>query len=524
MISAAVFLSRITGLVRDMVMARLFGAGLIYDAFVLGFRIPNLTRDLFAEGALSAAFVPTFTRVLHAKGKREAAELSNLVATALALIVGGFCLLGIVFSPHLVGWLASGYSRVPGKHELAVVLTRIMFPFLLLIALAAQAMGVLNALNRFGIPALASTFFNVGSLVSGLTLGFWLGPRLGIEPIYGMAFGVVIGGALQWLVQVPSLVRLGIRYRPRLNWSNPDLKEVLHLMAPAILGNAAVQINVVVNTNFASSITDAAGRVVNGPVGWLSYAFRFMQLPLGVFGVAIAAATLPAISRSAAAKNLDEFRTTLAHSLGLVFLLTIPSSVGLVLLGNPMIGAIYQHGRFTAYATEQTARALTFYAIGLAGYAALKVLAPAFYALGDARTPMVISLVSIAVNYLTARTMVRYLHIGHVGLALSTSVVAIFGFAAQLILIRNRLGGIEGRYLARSVAKIVAASAVMAVAVWLSSSQIEHWLGTRTLARLVNLAVSISLGGAVFGLVAKLLHISEVDQAWRLLVRRFWPS
>ena len=185
-----------------------------------------------------------------------------------------------------------------------------------------------------------------------------------------------------------------------------------------------------------------------------------------------------------------------------------------------MIGAIYEHGRFTPFATEQTALALSFYAIGLAGYAAIKVLSPAFYALGDARTPMVISLASVAVNYVTALTMVRYLHIGHVGLALSTSVVAIFGFAAQLFLIRGRLGGIEGRYLATSIAKIAVASALMAAAVWLSSSQIEHWLGTRTLARLVNVGVSISLGATVFGAFTKLLHVQEVDQVWTILARR----
>ncbi len=517
-------LSRLTGLAREMVMARFFGAGQAYDAFLLGFRIPNLTRDLFAEGALSSAFVPTFTRVLEKRGRREAAALSDLVATALMVIVGSVCLLGIVFSPQLVELLAPGFARIPGKFELAVSLTRIMFPFLLLVALAAQAMGVLNASNRFGIPALASTFFNVGSVVCGLALGFWLGPRLGIDPIFGMAYGVVIGGALQWLGQAPSLLRAGFRYRPRFDWSHPELGEVLRLMTPAIIGNAAVQINVMVNTNFASSITDAAGRVINGPVSWLSYAFRFMQLPLGIFGVAIASATLPAISRSAAAANMEEFRATLSRSLGMVFLLTIPSSVGLFVLGEPMIGAIYQRRAFHAFDTVQTAHALSFYAIGLAGYAALKVISPAFYALGDARTPMLVSLLSIAVNYFTALSMVRFAGFGHVGLALSTSVVALVGFVLQLALMRRRLGGIRGGRLAASTAKIALASAVMGAAVYLADRALRAWLGTGTLARLADLAITIPLGTGLFAILCLSLHVEELRGVRDILRRRLQPS
>ena len=318
MVSAAMAMSRVTGLLREIVMARLFGAGFVYDAFLLGFRIPNLTRDLFAEGALSSAFVPIFTQTLEQKGRKEAALLSNLVATALVIIVGLFCLLGIVFTPAWVNLLASGFHQVPGKFELAVKLTRIMFAFLLFVALAAQAMGVLNACNRFAVPALASTFFNIGSVAFGLVLGYFLGPHLGIEPITGMAIGVVLGGALQLLWQLPSLRAEGFRFRLAFNWDHPLLRKIFRLMGPAIIGNAAVQINVLVITNFASRIPG------NGPVSWLGYSFRFMQLPLGLFGVAIASATLPSISRSAGLGNFDEFRRTLSKSLGMVFLLTLP--------------------------------------------------------------------------------------------------------------------------------------------------------------------------------------------------------
>jgi putative peptidoglycan lipid II flippase len=511
-VSVAVAMSRLTGLVREMVMARLFGAGFVYDAFLLGFRIPNLTRDLFAEGALSSAFVPIFTQTLAQKGRKEAAVLSNLVATALILIVGSFCILGVVFSPGLVNLLAEGFHQVPGKFELAVKMTRIMFPFLLLVALAAQAMGVLNACNRFAVPAMSSTFFNIGSVVFGLALGFWLGPMVGIEPITGMAIGVVLGGALQLIWQMPSLRSEGFSFHPSFDWNHPGLRQIIRLMGPAILGNAAVQINVMVNTNFASRIPG------NGPVSWLGYAFRFMQLPLGLFGVAIASATLPSISRSAGAGNFDEFRRTLSKSLGMVFLLTLPSSIGLMVLGNTMIGAIYQGGKFQAFDTQQTALALSCYAVGLAGYSALKVLNPAFYALHDARTPMIISLVSIAINYATASILLRGTGLGHAGLALSTSAVAIFGAIALFAILRKRIGGIHGRALLKSIWKITLASAVMGGAVWLASRELENLLGVGRLGRIVDLAVSIPLGLVVLYGACRTLRVTEIDLATRSLV------
>jgi putative peptidoglycan lipid II flippase len=511
MVSVAMAMSRITGLVREIVMARLFGAGFVYDAFLLGFRIPNLTRDLFAEGALSSAFVPIFTQTLAHKGRKEAALLSNLVATALIIVVGLFCLCGIVFTPAWVNLLASGFHQVPGKFELAVKLTRIMFGFLLLVALAAQAMGVLNACNRFAVPALASTFFNIGSVAFGLILGYLLGPHLGIEPITGMAIGVVFGGALQLVWQLPALRAEGFRFRPAIDWRNPLLRKILRLMGPAILGNAAVQINVLVITNFASRIPG------NGPVSWLSYSFRFMQLPLGLFGVAIASATLPSISRSAGIGNFDEFRRTLSKSLGMVFLLTLPSSVGLIVLGRTMIGAIYQGGKFSAYDTEQTALALSCYALGLAGYSALKVLNPAFYALHDARTPMLVSLLSIAVNYFTASLLFRFTGLGHAGLALSTAAVATFGGAALFVILRNRIGGIYGRNLIESIWKIIGASAVMGAVVLVSSNAIEGWLGVSRGGRLADLALSIPLGFVVFYAVCRMLRVSELELATRAL-------
>jgi putative peptidoglycan lipid II flippase len=274
-----------------------------------------------------------------------------------------------------------------------------------------------------------------------------------------------------------------------------------------------------VNTNFAAGITDAAGHVINGPVSWLGYAFRFMQLPLGVFGVAIASATLPSISRKVAESERGEFRGLLARSLGMVFLLTVPSSVGLAVLGEPMIGAVYQGGEFSAADTHQTALALTSYAVGLAGYSATKVLAPAFYALSDSRTPMLVSLASIAVNYVASATLVRLA--GHAGLALSTSVVALFGFAALLLAMRNRIGGVHGQVLASSIAKTLAASTAMGMVCALSSWAVRAGLGVSRTARLADLAISIPLGIAVFYVLARALRIREMEAARTALAGPF---
>jgi putative peptidoglycan lipid II flippase len=510
-VSAAVLLSRVTGMVREMVMARLFGAGAANDAFQLAFRIPSLTRNLFAEGALSSAFVPVFARSLAAGDRRAAAGLSNLVATAVLLVVGPLCVLGMFFTPQLVRLLAPGFEQVPGKFALTVLLTRIMFPFLLLVALAAQAMGALNACGSFGVPALASSLFNVGSVACGLALGYSAGRGSGHGMIVSMAWGVLAGGALQLLWQLPGMARAGFAFRPRLDWRHPGLRQIARMMGPAILGNAALQINLVVNSNLASGITDAAGRVIDGPVSWLGYAFRFLQLPVGIFGVAIASATLPAISRSAGLQKMDEFRATLARSLGTILLLTIPSSVGLAVIGESMIKVVYQGGRFTANDTHQTAVALTCFSAGLAGYSALKTLAPAFYALDDARTPMMVSAGSIVVNFAASYTLVKWAGIGHAGLALATAGVAVFGAVVLLGLLDRRLGGLDLRGLAASTGRIAAAAALMGVFAKLSSVLVRGWLGAGRPAALVDVAVSIPLGVTVFYAAARAWGIRELE-------------
>ncbi len=511
-ISLAVIASRILGLVRDQVFAGLFGAGLQYDAFLAAFRIPNLLRDLFAEGALSAAFVTTFTQVLATKGHKEAVLLSNRVATALIFLLGVLCLLGWVFAPAIVYVLAPGFFAVPGKAELTIHLTRVMIPFILFVALAAQAMGILNAHQSFAIPAIAPAFFNLGSIFGGLFLGIVVGPAIGLSLIEGMAVGTLLGGLLQLAVQLPSLHRAGFRYRPTLSFNDPGLIQIVRLMGPAVIGTAAVQINVFVNTNFASFIIDpVTGAIANGPVSWLNYAFRFMQFPIGVFGVAIATATLPPLSRSTANQDYDEFRRTLAHSLVLVFLLCIPSAVGLAVLGRPIIALIFEHGRFTHFDTIQTGNALAAYSVGLAGYAAIKVLSPAFYALGDARTPMVISLISIAVNYTMNSLLVG--PFGHIGLAFSTSTVALVNFLLLAFFMRRRLGKLEGGHIARMVLRIGAASVPMAAVAWWVSVLCSELPLSGLALELVTVIAPIAVATVVFYTGCRWLKIRELDEA-----------
>jgi putative peptidoglycan lipid II flippase len=517
-VSIAILISRVTGLVRETIMAQLFGAGLVFDAFLLGFRIPSLARNLFAEGAFSSAFVPTFTATLAEEGKEKAAELLNLVSTATFVFMGLLCTLGVIFSPQFVWLLAPGYAAVPGKFALAVHMSRIMFPFLLLVTLAAQAMGALNSCNRFFVPALASTVFNVGSVASGLLLGFWLGPRLGLSPIEGMAYGVVIGGGLQFLWQLPSLYKAGFHFRPSFNWRHPGLHKILRLMAPALLGGAALQINVMVNTNFASRILDPF-RGHDGPVSWLSYSFRFMQLPLGLFGAAFASALLPAVSRSASEKNFDEFRRTLSRTFSLVFLMTVPSSIGLAILGRPIIGAIFQGGRFDVYDTRQTAVALSCFAIGLLGYSATKILNPAFYALSDAHTPMYASLFSIVLNFGVAYSLLTWTRMGHAALALSTSVVAIGEALFLFERLRHKLGGVEGRYVIHRLSRICAASVLMGIPVAAVNLILESHLPASRAGYLFELAVCMPLGLLLFAASSWLLGIEELSYVTSSLLR-----
>jgi len=459
-VSIAVMFSRVFGLVREMIFARYFGAGFLYDAYVVAFRIPNVLRDLFAEGALSAAFVKVFTDVQIKQGEQAAWRLASLVLNALAVVMSVICIVGMIFSRQFIDLVADGFS--PEKAALATTLTQIMFPFILLVALAAVAMGVLNTKGVFGVPASASTVFNIVSICFGLGLAYWLsgggwlnsGDKNALPDaasqwaIMGMAIGTLIGGGAQFAMQVPALFNVGFRFTPALSFADEGVKRVIALMTPAILGTSAVQVNVLINTYFVSGI--------DGAQGWLSYAFRLMQFPIGLFGVAVGTAAIPVLSRLASEGKIKEFRDTVSSSMNLVFLMTLPSACGLIVLGEPIVRLIYERGKFDATATSMTAVALAGYSIGLTGYAAIKILSPAFYALNDAKTPMIIAIVSIGVNLIGSYFLREWLShygvtsetphgYGHVGVALATSLVALVNFFALAIIMRGRIKRLNGR-------------------------------------------------------------------------------
>ena len=535
-ISIAVMFSRIFGLVREMIFAFYFGAGFLFDAYIVGFRIPNLLRDLFAEGALSAAFVKVFTDYQVKKGEMEAWRLASLVFNALAVILSGITVLGILLAPYYVPLLAYGFP--PEKAALAVTLTQVMFPFILLVALAAVAMGVLNTKGKFGVPASASTAFNIVSIIFGLAFAYWLSgggwnaevgangiPEMPAQwAIIGMAIGTLIGGAAQLLIQIPSLLKVGFRFSPRLSFKDEGVRRVMRLMIPAVIGTSAVQVKVMVDTFIVSGI--------EGGNSWLPYSFRLMQFPIGLFGVAIGTAAIPTLSRLASENNFAKFRSTLSDALKLVFLLTIPAACGLIVLGEPIIRLIYERGKFNAIDTDMTAWALAAYSVGLAGYAAIKILSPSFYALDDAKTPMYVSIASIVVHVVVSYSMMRFLStvgvlperpsgFGHVGVALATSAVALVNFFALLLLMRRRISRINGREIIPAFVKIVIASAIMSAVCYFSYNFLTQQFVVKTLiVKFVEVFVPIALGGIAFFATAKILRISEIDKLFNLFKRK----
>jgi putative peptidoglycan lipid II flippase len=510
-VAVAVMCSRLLGLIREQVFAGLFGAGRNLDAFLMAFRVPNLLRDLFAEGALSTAFITTFSKNIAMEGDASAWRLANKVATLTAVFISGITLLGILFAPQLIG-VMTWWSWSPEKTELTILLTRIMWPFILMISLSALVMGVLNAKSVFGPPAMASSYFNLGSITAGVLVGWWLDPHFGARSLIGLAIGTLVGGAWQLAAQFPALHRVGYRFHPDFHWRDPGVRTVLTLMGPAVIAASAVQVNVLVNSVFAARLGD-------GPVSWLNIAFRLMQLPLGIFGVAVGTVTLPMVSRSAAIGDMPGFRSALAHALRLVMLLTIPAAIGLMILAKPIIAVIYQHGRFTAFATNQTAAALQFYAIGLAAYASVKVLAPAFYALDRRYLPMTVSMLSIVINLLLNWFFLIKLHFDHRGLALSTSIVALTNFLLLYIMMLRYTGGaLETVRMFKLLGKLAIAGAVLAAISWfglrLVGPQFSLWQKTLNLVLVIGTA-----GGAFFGM-ALLLRVDELWEVIDLLKKR----
>ena len=509
-VSLATLASRLLGLIREQIFAAFFGAGLAVDAFQVAFRIPNLLRDLFAEGAMSAAFVPTLTRVQETEGREAAMRLANLVMNFLVVTVSAICILGIVFADHIVPLMAPGFGQVPGKLELTTQMTRIMTPFLLLVALAAAVMGVLNTRRVFFIPAIAPTMLNLALIASGFLIAP-ICPRFGLEPIVGMAFGVLLGGLGQLFIQVPALWGQGFRWRPEISFRDPGVLRIVTLMAPAAVGLAATQVNIFVNTFLASLLPQ-------GSVSWLNYAYRLMQLPIGLFGVAIATVTLAEVSRHAARKEMPELKRTISFSLRFGLFLTLPATMILMALAHPIVALLYQHGRFGPDDSWQTAQALWGYAVGLSAFSAVRVLVPVYYSLGMTRIPVTISFVTIAINVVLNIMLMEPLQ--HRGLALATSISSVLNFVLLFEVLRRKIGPMGGRALSRSAGKIFLASLLAALAAFAAAWEVESWLGlTSVIARMAVVGSGLAAAAAVYLAAVFALRIEEGAPLFAFIAR-----
>ena len=443
--------SRILGLVREQIFAAMFGAGTAYDAFVVAFRIPNLLRDLFGEGALSAAFVTVFSDYDTNRTKEQTWQLASNVLVFFAIALSIITILGIYLAGPLVSVLAPDFAEIPGKAALTAKLTMIMMPFLIFISLSAVVMGILNTKGRFFVPAMASSFFNLGSIVGGVGLAILL-PRFGQPAIAGMAIGTLVGGILQLGMQLPTLFKTGFTFRFHLHLTNPGLMRILRLMIPATIGLSATQINIFINTNFASSCAE-------GSVSWLNYAFRLVQLPIGVFGVAFSIAAMPVLARHAARKDTQGMRETLVSSLTMVFCLTIPATAGLILLSEPIIRLIFERGAFTSIDTTATAQALSLYAVGLFAYSANKILVPVFYALNDTKYPVFASFLAVIANILIITLTINSFQ--HKAIALSMSCTMVLNFLFLSVVLYKKMDGYSISYLLKGGLKICAATVCM---------------------------------------------------------------
>lgn len=511
LIGLATLTSRVLGLVRDQAQAYFFGTGHAADAFVVATRIPTLLRDLFAEGAMSAAFVPTLTRTLTKDGKAAAWRLGAQVVNGLLLVTGFLVVLGIVFAGPLTASYAKEYAAEPGKLELTVQLTRINMPFLTLVAIAAAFMGMLNALRRFFVPATSPAMFNV-VFIASIFAFVPLFTRLGWQPVMALSAGMLLGGIAQIVAQWPSLRGEGYRHQWILNPRDPDLRQVLLLMGPGTIGVAAAQVNLLVNTYLATHTAGAATA--------LQYAFRLMYMPIGIVGVSVATAAIPDLARHAAEGRHDDMRRTVAWGLRLMLVVCVPAVVGLMVLAGPIVELIFQRGAFTSASTMMVASALIFYAPGIVGYSIVKIASPSFYSLRDARTPVIVSLVTIAVN-LALNLWLNSL-MGFRGLALGTAIAANINAGLLLVLLSRRIGGIEGAVVLRTSAKVGLAALLMGLAAYLSEAWLHAWLPAPALVpRLVRVCGAIAVALAVLAAAAHMLGLEEFRAAMSRIAGRF---
>lgn len=505
-VGAATLLSRIFGFIRDVVVAWFFGAGLASDAFFVAFRIPNLLRRLLAEGSLSIAFVPVFTEHLTRDGKEEAFLLARSALRLISILLAAVAVLGILLSPAIVRIVGMGFADSPEKLALTVTLTRIMFPYIFFIGLVALCMGILNVLGHFAAPALAPVFLNVAMIGSV----FFISPYLQ-EPVIGLALGVLIGGLLQLLLQVPFLIRMGLRFWEKAGLYHPGLRQVGVLMLPTVFGAAVYQINILIGTLLASLLPE-------GSVSYLYYADRLVEFPLGVFAIATATAVLPSLSRQAAARDFVALRSTFAFSLNLVAYITVPAMVGLIVLREPIISLLFQRGEFGAVTVQMTAIALLYYALGLWAFSAVRIVVSTFYSLQDTRTPVLMAAVSLVVNVVLSVILMRWLL--HGGLALATSLASMVNLVLLLFALHRKLGGLGWGDVKRSLARTVWCSVAMGFVVWATTTVVLPAAGHSTLHLLLGLLTAIAVGFISYAVLSYIARIPEFEMVLTLIKKR----
>lgn len=505
-LGSATVLSRIMGMVRDMVVSRLFGAGLATDAFFAAFQIPNMLRRFFAEGALTSAFIPTFSSTLSQRGDEKARELANTCFTLLTIVMAIITLLGVLCSPVIVGAMFPGFTSVPGKFELTVLLNRLMFPYIFFISLVALCMGILNTVRHFFTPAISTVFLNIAMILAALCLRGYFE-----APVTALAVGVLIGGCIQLVMQLPVLWQKGFALRPDFNFNTPEIRSIALLMLPSVFGVGVYYLNITVSAILASLLPQ-------GSVSYLYYAQRLFEFPQGIFTVSVAQAVLPSMSRQAAEGDIAGMKETLSFGVRLMLFITIPAMAGLMVCSTPVFSLIFMGGAFDYSTVVNSATALLYYSAGLSFVALTRVLAPVFYALKDTKTPVYTALIAFIVNVCVSLALMGPLK--HGGLALATTLSAFCNMLMLLWLLRRKIGSFGGSAIMVTALKATAASLPMALLVWYGCSFADWAQDGHKIAKAVVLGGSIICGGTAYVLLMKLLQSEEALEAVSMLRRK----
>ncbi len=504
--SAATFISRVLGFIRDMIVARFLGASGVSDSFFVAFRVPNLLRELFAEGSMSSGFIPVLTEYKTNKGEKETVDLVRVTFTFIVVIIGLICILGIVFATPIVKLIAPGFVNDVAKFNSTVDLTQVMFPFLLFVSLSALTMGALNTKKKFFVPAMASACFNVTIIIT-ITLFY----SYFKEPVMSVAVGVTVGGLSQFLWQLPMFFKNNYSLRPYFNFSHPGLKKVGALVFPAAAGTAVAQFNIFMSTILASYLP-------TGSITYLYYAMRLIQFPVGIFGVAMGMAVLPTLSEHAARGEFETLTKDFAFSLKLLFAITVPSMAGLIVLSEPIVSTLLQRGQFDHTAVKATASALVCYSMGIWAMVGVRVVASTFYAMQNTKTPVKTAMISVLVNMFLSIVLMQYL--SHAGLALANALASAVNFLLLFYLLRSRLLTLDASDIGVSFMKTLTSSVIMGLVGWYMI-RLTHWdLTDSSISKTVFLTCTIALCVLAYTISALSLKSEEVHYIYQIIMAK----